>query len=218
MVGEVNKDTVSPSMMDMLEGISGGQTEKFFGVVRDPVPLEDLLRLGDDGGPADHHDAEAPRAPRAGPVNMTPLVTEIEELGDTFDQQTIGEAEQKPPFDPRRTIAEQVKAMPVLTYWGMTERGYSVFRQANGVGGYTYWSDEIGGGVRVWDTSLASRETLQWCINLETLLEAEARANELKFEQDQATGWGAAYGVRGKELKRLNSTIDYLREKLGFKR
>ena len=42
-----------------------------------------------------------------------------------------------------------------------TPRGYGIFREPNGVGGYRYWSDEVGGGVLVWDTSIVSRETLE---------------------------------------------------------
>lgn len=38
--------------------------------------------------------------------------------------------------------------------------GYCLYRKGNGVGGYTYWSDEIGGGVLVWDTCLVSEVTL----------------------------------------------------------
>lgn len=47
---------------------------------------------------------------------------------------------------------------------GVTARGYSIYRAPNGVGGWRYWSDEIGGGVMVWDTSLADRSTLEWCL------------------------------------------------------
>lgn len=38
--------------------------------------------------------------------------------------------------------------------------GLSLYRKPNGVGGYTYTSDEIGGGVMVWDTALVSPTTL----------------------------------------------------------
>lgn len=36
----------------------------------------------------------------------------------------------------------------------------SLYREENGVGGHRYWSDEVGGGVLVWDTSLVNRDTL----------------------------------------------------------
>ncbi len=35
-----------------------------------------------------------------------------------------------------------------------------LFRKPNKAGGYTYYSDEIGGGVEVWDTSLVDQSTL----------------------------------------------------------
>jgi hypothetical protein len=43
----------------------------------------------------------------------------------------------------------------------------SLFRQPNDVGGYTYWSDEIGGGVHVWDTCLVDDRTLRAAIVVE---------------------------------------------------
>lgn len=45
--------------------------------------------------------------------------------------------------------------------------GLSLYRQPNDVGGYTYWSDEIGGGVFVWDTSLVDNRTLRAAIDIE---------------------------------------------------
>ena len=38
--------------------------------------------------------------------------------------------------------------------------GYTLYRTPNEVGGYRYASDEIGGGVCVWDTSLVDESTL----------------------------------------------------------
>lgn len=45
--------------------------------------------------------------------------------------------------------------------------GLSLFRHANDVGGYTYWSDEIGGGAFVWDTCLVDNRTLLAAIDIE---------------------------------------------------
>ncbi len=36
----------------------------------------------------------------------------------------------------------------------------ALYCEANGVGGHRYWSDEVGGGVCVWDTSLVGEDTL----------------------------------------------------------
>ncbi|WP_371346040.1 hypothetical protein [Ancylobacter sp. IITR112] len=50
---------------------------------------------------------------------------------------------------------------------GRTPSGYTIYRQPNGVGGHSYWSDEIGGGVHVWDTCLVGDETLRACLEIE---------------------------------------------------
>jgi hypothetical protein len=50
---------------------------------------------------------------------------------------------------------------------GKTDRGYTIFREANGAGGHTYFSDEVGGGVTVWDTCLVDRATLMEVIAME---------------------------------------------------
>lgn len=39
--------------------------------------------------------------------------------------------------------------------------GYTLFVQDNGCGGRSYWSDEVGCGVLVWDTCLVSVDTLR---------------------------------------------------------
>lgn len=45
--------------------------------------------------------------------------------------------------------------------------GATLYRQANAAGGHTYWSDEIGGGVVVWDTVLVAPSTLTAAITEE---------------------------------------------------
>jgi len=49
-------------------------------------------------------------------------------------------------------------------------RGNTLLVQDNEVGGRTYWSDEIGGGVFVWDTALVSAEMLQLALDTERKL------------------------------------------------
>jgi hypothetical protein len=56
---------------------------------------------------------------------------------------------------------------------GKTSRGYTIFREENEVGGHRYWSDEIGGGVCVLDTSLVDLETLEFCLNHERWVREE---------------------------------------------
>ena len=52
--------------------------------------------------------------------------------------------------DPKTTM-EQV---------GLTPCGYMLYREPNEAGGHRYWSDEVGGGVMVWDTCLVCSNTL----------------------------------------------------------
>ncbi len=40
-------------------------------------------------------------------------------------------------------------------------RGNHLYIEPNKVGGHRYWSDDIGGGVVIWDTALASIEMLE---------------------------------------------------------
>lgn len=51
---------------------------------------------------------------------------------------------------------------------GRDSRGNRLYVEANEVGGHRYWSDEIGGGVVVWDTSLVSEEMMRLAIDAET--------------------------------------------------
>lgn len=46
-------------------------------------------------------------------------------------------------------------------------RGNVLYVEPNEVGGHTYWSDEIGGGVIVWDTCLVSAEMLKMALSAE---------------------------------------------------
>jgi hypothetical protein len=50
---------------------------------------------------------------------------------------------------------------------GTTSRGYTIFEEDNEVGGKRYWSDEIGGRVFIWDTSLIDVESLEFAIAYE---------------------------------------------------
>lgn len=57
--------------------------------------------------------------------------------------------------------------------------GATLFWETNAAGGRTYWSDEVGGGVQVWDTSLVCFGSLCEAISMEfALLAAEHRAQE----------------------------------------
>lgn len=58
--------------------------------------------------------------------------------------------------------------------------GCTLYRENNGVGGHRYWSDEIGGGVCLWDTCLVDISTL-----LAAIVEEQRRQrdeyNEAKY-------------------------------------
>lgn len=51
----------------------------------------------------------------------------------------------------RKTTLERVADLP---------NGHTLYREPNEAGGHRYWSDEIGGGVGVWDTCLVDSSTL----------------------------------------------------------
>ncbi len=51
--------------------------------------------------------------------------------------------------------------------------GCTLYREENGVGGHRYWSDEVGGGVMLWDTSLVDTSTL-----LAAIVEEQRRKKE----------------------------------------
>ncbi len=40
-------------------------------------------------------------------------------------------------------------------------RGNHLYVEPNEVGGHRYWSDDIGGGVMIWDTALGSIEMIE---------------------------------------------------------
>lgn len=43
---------------------------------------------------------------------------------------------------------------------GLLPNGCSLYMKENEVGGRVYYSDEIGGGVDIWDTALVDKSTL----------------------------------------------------------
>ncbi len=63
---------------------------------------------------------------------------------------------------------EGICTCPKMEEVTQDSRGHTLFVIDNKVGGKRYWSDEIGGGVLVWDTSLVSTEMLQLALKQES--------------------------------------------------
>ncbi len=71
---------------------------------------------------------------------------------------------------------------------GTTSRGYTLFRCPNEVGGHTYWSDEVGDGILVWDTCLVDAETLRLALAIEAGKSIGGAALPA-IETDDEDGW-----------------------------
>ena len=67
-------------------------------------------------------------------------------------------------------VQQSTASMEVV---GQLPNGCTLYREVNEVGGHRYWSDEIGGGVVVWDTCLVASDTL-----LAAVVEEERRIRE----------------------------------------
>lgn len=61
-----------------------------------------------------------------------------------------------------------------LTEVATVKDGCTLLMEVNEIGGRRYWSDEIGGGVMVWDTCLVGSITLETALKVETALEASS--------------------------------------------
>lgn len=62
--------------------------------------------------------------------------------------------------------------------------GYCLYWKDNEVGGRTYFSDEIGGGVFVWDTSLVYESTLKAAIAQEAKLNQKEKSKVMIESKD----------------------------------
>lgn len=61
--------------------------------------------------------------------------------------------------------------------------GYRLYVKDNPAGGRTYYSDEIGGGVVVWDTALVDESTLLAAMLTEKRLQHKERNNRRDHEK-----------------------------------
>ncbi len=78
------------------------------------------------------------------------------------------------------TDSTRTKDKPVEFNLGKT--GYTLYRFKNIIGGHVYYSDEVGGGVFVWDTCLVDRNTLFEALRLERM-----RYNNEKYGRETGT-------------------------------
>lgn len=96
---------------------------------------------------------------------------------------------------------------------GCLPNGAHLFRKPNGAGGYIYYSDEVGGGVTVWDTCLVAESTLltaMACEHHRSYLEHMVNRKdngwkptpEMEIEQMAATGGSFISPALMAELKR----------------
>lgn len=61
--------------------------------------------------------------------------------------------------------------------------GFTLFWKENGAGGRSYFSDEVGGGVNVWDTCLVDRSTLLAALTKEEELITQERRQKEALEK-----------------------------------
>lgn len=76
---------------------------------------------------------------------------------------------------------------------GRTSRGYTIYREPNEAGGHRYWSDAIGGGVVIHDSSLASPEEVLFALRADRELHRKAA------EGEPDGGWDGVPPVRPHE-------------------
>jgi len=62
--------------------------------------------------------------------------------------------------------------------------GCTLYWKTNAVGGRTYTSDEVGGGVHVWDTALVDSATLLAALTQEATLQALERVPRERAAQE----------------------------------
>lgn len=63
--------------------------------------------------------------------------------------------------------------------------GYTLTIKDNEVGGRSYYSDEVGNGILVWDTALVDKKTLLAAIKLEERLNDRRATNKQTPSTDQ---------------------------------
>ena len=72
----------------------------------------------------------------------------------------------------------------MATEVGLLPNGCMLFVEDNAAGGRTYYSDEIGGGVVVWDTCLVASSTLLAAIVAEDIASYKEAYNNKRKEKN----------------------------------
>lgn len=77
----------------------------------------------------------------------------------------------------------------------------TLYREPNGVGGHRYWSDEVGGGVMLWDTCLVAPETLMAAMveeaRRERLVKLAAEYEDRTKEEEERRATMLHFGAGG---------------------
>lgn len=95
----------------------------------------------------------------------------------------------------------------------MHHNGCHLYVQLNEGGGYTYVSDEIGGGVEVWDTSLVDRDSIIAALNDEAKQRAHFPVIKSLLSKHWPVGPEKKFVIDGKEVDL--EVYDYLDGKTG---
>jgi hypothetical protein len=66
--------------------------------------------------------------------------------------------------------------------------GCTLYKESNGVGGYRYWSDEVGGGVCIWDTSIVASSTLLAALTEEARAQHEEQTGKRYYRTGETKG------------------------------
>lgn len=106
------------------------------------------------------------------------MTDEPMQFEDPFESDTEPNTDSAP-------VETETKAEPFEEVCQLPNSGH-LYRQKNAAGGYTYWSDEVGGGVLVWDTCMVGEDTLLCAMTEEMRRrhwEAVARREGVTVEQ-----------------------------------
>lgn len=98
---------------------------------------------------------------------------------------------------------------------GTFPNGAHLFRKLNEAGGYTYFSDEVSGGVMVWDTCLVAESTILTALTcehhryyLQKMMEKGKKPTpEMEMEQMAATGGSFISPALMSKLKMLPEEV-----------